>query len=648
MLMERKLAVAAMLVLAAVTFAYSNHFRNEFHFDDGHSITENVFIRDLSNLPRFFTDTTTSSALPGNRSWRPLVTVSLAIDYWLAGGYAPLYFHLSTFLWFLTQLALMYLLFAAILARTFPDGRHAWLACFAVAWYGLHPAMAETVNYIIQRAEVLSTCGVVAGMALYARLPRLRKFGLYLAPAAAALMVKPPAVVFPVLLAAYILLFEERLSLNGMKSAALKSIPAVLLCLALIGLSSAMTPAAFNPGSTSASAYILTQPYVAFRYFLSFFLPLHLSADTDLTPLPSLFTLEAFGGFVFLAALLFTIVATARHERARPVSFGLFWFLVAMAPTSLFPLAEVENDHRMFFPFVGLTLAVSCAGALLLAPARRTTAARGSLAVGLACLLILCALGTRRRNEVWRTEESLWKDVTLKSPNNGRGQMNYGLTLMRKGDYRGALNYFERAAVMTPNYSTLEINLAIANGGLKRDAEAEGHFQRALELAPANADGHFYYGRWLQKNGRIPQAVELNPVRLDSRHLLLRLYAEQQQTAELKSLAEETLKLAPGDPAAQRYLAGGGETPASLLNQSLRAYQGGDYEACIRLARQALELQPEYAEAHNNVAAAHAAMGNWDEAIEEAQEALRIKPDYPLARGNLQWAMSEKQSGKPR
>lgn len=466
-------------------------------------------------------------------------------------------------------------------------------------------------------------------------------------------MAKPPAVVFPVLLAAYILLFEERLSLNRMKSAALKSILAVLLCLALTGLLLAMTPATFNPGEISASAYILTQPYVAFRYFLSFFLPLRLSADTDLTPLPSLFTLEAFGGFVFLAALLFTIVATARHERARPVSFGLFWFLVAMAPTSLFPLSQVENDHRMFFPFVGLTLAVSCAGALLLAPARRTTAARGSLAAGLACLLILCALGTRRRNEVWRTDESLWKDVTLKSPNNGRGQMNYGLTLMRKGDYRGALNYFERAAVTAPNYSTLEINLAIANGGLKRDAEAEGHFQRALQLAPANSRGHFYYGRWLQKNGRIPQAVEhlksaveLNPVRLDSRHLLLRLYAEQQQTAELKSLAEETLKLAPGDPAAQRYLAGGGETPASPLNQSLRAYQRGDYEACIRLARQALELQPEYAEAYNNVAAAHAAMGNWDEAIDAAQEALRIKPDYPLARSNLQWAMSEKQSAK--
>ena len=43
----------------------------------------------------------------------------------------------------------------------------------------------------------------------------------------------------------------------------------------------------------------------------------------------------------------------------RPVAFGLWWFLVALLPTSIIPLAEVENDHRMFFPFIGLAAAVA-------------------------------------------------------------------------------------------------------------------------------------------------------------------------------------------------------------------------------------------------------------------------------------------------
>ena len=47
-----------------------------------------------------------------------------------------------------------------------------------------------------------------------------------------------------------------------------------------------------------------------------------------------------------------------RRKQARPIAFGLLWFFLALLPTSLVPLAEVTNDHRMFFPFVGLALAV--------------------------------------------------------------------------------------------------------------------------------------------------------------------------------------------------------------------------------------------------------------------------------------------------
>ena len=200
----RKHFLVGVLVLAAVTLTYSNHFQNGFHFDDYHTITGNPFVRSLSYIPRFFTDTDTSSVLPANRGWRPLVTTSLAIDFHLAHGYNPFWFQLSTFFWFLVQLAAMYALFAAILNKTCPESargnspQNAWIAWLAVAIYGLHPAMSETVNYIIQRADLMSTCGVVAGVALYACQPRLRRTGLYLVPITAALLCKPPVLIFPV------------------------------------------------------------------------------------------------------------------------------------------------------------------------------------------------------------------------------------------------------------------------------------------------------------------------------------------------------------------------------------------------------------------------------------------------------------------
>ena len=60
------------------------------------------------------------------------------------------------------------------------------------------------------------------------------------------------------------------------------------------------------------------------------------------------------------------------------------------------------------------------------------------------------AYGAHARNVVWRSEESLWLDVTEKSPHNGRGLMNYGLTQMTKGNIGGAYDYFSVPQCLHP------------------------------------------------------------------------------------------------------------------------------------------------------------------------------------------------------
>jgi tetratricopeptide (TPR) repeat protein len=349
----------------------------------------------------------------------------------------------------------------------------------------------------------------------------------------------------------------------------------------------------------------------------------------------------------------------ARYLPLRPVAFGLWWFLIALAPTSLFPLAEVENDHRMFFPFVGLSLAV-CYAAVTLIPASPRW-----LAGGAAVILVAGALATRERNRVWRNEETLWRDVTEKSPRNGRGLMNYGLTLMAKGQTEEALSYFVRAFQFTPNYPILEINLGIATGELKRDREAEQHFQRAIALAPRDALGHYYYGRWLRGKNRIVEAqtelqaaVDINPTLLTAQYLLMEIFAAQGNWAHLAQRAGEVLRMAPGDAVAQGQLerartgmeeAGKVEsatrakpTPEGFLSLSLQYHRAGRYDECIAAAREALKMRPDYPEAWNNIAAGYQSKGQWEEAIRAAEEALRLKPDFELARSNLAWSREQK------
>jgi hypothetical protein len=98
-----RLLVVVTLLLAAVVSAYSNHFDNPFHFDDSHSIVANAYLRDLGNVPLHITDPETRSTLPTNRADRPVLMVTLVVDYWLGEGRDPFYFHLSTFFWFLVQ-----------------------------------------------------------------------------------------------------------------------------------------------------------------------------------------------------------------------------------------------------------------------------------------------------------------------------------------------------------------------------------------------------------------------------------------------------------------------------------------------------------------------------------------------------------------
>ena len=154
-------------------------------------------------------------------------------------------------------------------------------------------------------------------------------------------------------------------------------------------------------------------------------------------------------------------------------------------------------------------------------------------------LLLLCGYGVHVRNKVWRSEETLWLDDVEKCPRNGRGLMNYGLTQMAIGAYPAALDYFQRALIYTPNYPTLEVNLGIVQGQLHHAADAELHFVRAIALAPANDETHFYYGRWLFQTGRVADAVrelaaavQLNPARLQPYDLLAAAYMVQRHFYE--------------------------------------------------------------------------------------------------------------------
>ena len=664
---------AAACILAAVTLlsAYSNSFNNSFHFDDMHVVAQNLYVRSLHNVPLFFTDAKTSSSLPANALYRPLVSTTLALDYRLGGGQVWA-FHLSQVAMLVVLGSMVYFMWQYLLAQVGDRWWNRYVALLAAALFSVHTTNTETLNTISARSELLSAIGLVGSFLMYFYLPSTRRLRLYLLPMMAGTLAKTPAIVFAPMLLAYMLLFEKRLSIadvfsrrswRAVRDAVLASAPAFVIGVVTYLAVESMNAPTLNRAGGERYDYFLTQLFAWLHYGRMFVFPIGLTADSDWTRIAHWYDTRAVAGLLFICCLLWGMWKASKTDEGRPAAFGLAWFCIALLPgSSIVPLAEVTNDHRAFLAYIGLALAAVWAIALL---AQHATAQSRRAAAVTPTLVVLVAIGanavgTYERNKDWASEETLWRDVVEKSPGNGRAWMNYGLTQMSKGQFQEAKRLFERALQYSPNYHLIEVNLGIVDSQLGQQASAEQHFTRALQLQQGDPGPYYFFARWLVQQGRLTEAithlqrsVALSPASLDGRSMLMNTYAMAGRTDEAKALAQETLKLVPGDARTIEYLSGRAaptlpnappaQSAEGLLNTSLTLYQARDFQGSIEAARKALALKPDYAEAYNNIAASYASLGKWDDAIQAAQEALRLKPDFPLARNNLAWAQREKQ-----
>ena len=672
---------ACLLAAATLVGAYSNSFQNSFQYDDGNVIQNNLYIRSLKNIPLFFRDASTYTSFPSNGNYRPLVSTTLALDYWMGGGLDVRQFHLSQ-LTMLTMLgALVCFMFSRLLDLAATHWWNRYVALLAAALFAVHTTNTETMNIIQVRSELLAALAVAGSFLVYFSGPRRRRAHLYLLPMIAGAFAKPTAVLFAPLFLVYLLLFEERLSLPdlfasrsraGVWSALLKALPALAAGVAAFLFTNAMNPRTYVSSSYDRTEYLITQSFAWLHYGRLFFVPAGLSVDNAWPVIPGWYDTRVIAGAAFVALLLHVMWRSSQTPASRPVAFGIAWFGIGLLPaSSVIPLTSIVTDHRTFFPNIGLSLAVVWGLALLarrwfeLQPRLRPVVAPAACAVAVLAVAGH-ASGTYERNKAFLSRETLWRDVTEKNPVNGRGWIEYGLAQLELGKLAEARQLFERAKVYEPNHAALEVNLGIVAARLGDMAAAGPHFERAVQLTPGDPPVHAYYGSWLMLQERLDAAishlqiaVSRGPADPSARYELLEAYARAGRTSDLKALAADTLAVLPGDPRVSRYFndrgdvvapvrpapaaAPGVESAEALLSASLRRYQAGDFPGSIDAAKRALQRKPDSAEAYNNIAASLASLRQWDEAIEAAHQALRLKPDFPLARNNLAWAEGEKE-----
>lgn len=681
--------VSVFALLFTVIFTYSNHFENPFEFDDAHTIVNNTGIRSLHNIPYFFTDSLKSSTLPANQAWRPGLVTLNAIDYaiqhrmdsvakadttsfaaglekilcpkWFdslkkgnAGSINPAWFHLSIFISYLALAILVFFFLLHIIRISFPAINYAhWAALIGTGLFTLHTANAETINYIISRDDSFSTMMVVLAFVMYFYSSVCRKYYLFILPVFAGYFVKEPTVMFAPLLLVYVWLFGD--PDKNKKRITYQLIGAFVLAAFLYFLSRKMTPEHHTYGGGDWFKYILTQAFVVVHYFISYFLPFNLNADTDWTLVRNFYDERVIAGFFIIGCLLWLAWKCSKKNETKPVTYGLSWFFITLLPTSLFPLSEVLNDHRPFFGHIGLTLAVVGGMIYLLnkASENRNPARLKQGALVLSCIILtLHVMGTRCRNEVWSSGESLWKDVTEKSPGNGRGWMNYGLAIQARAypadltkehvpdsvlnnffqhNLDSAIICFQKALNIYPDYSYANINMGIALSKKGRDKEAEPYYIKAESVDAYNPECYYFYALYLMKMQRTDEAIAKlkQGLKVSPTHEGIKLtLASLTNFKSPVMVAQEAVKKDP--------------TPENYVNLSLAFYNNQQFLESAIAAKAAAQLKPDYGIAWNNICAAYNRIGEWDSAYNAGAHAVQLNPEDELSKNNFIYAQQQK------
>ncbi len=652
-----------LLALAAITLAVYAPVRH-FDFvsiDDPLYVSENPAVAGgLSRAGVAWAFTTGHAA-----NWHPLTWLSHMADVQLF-GMAPGWHHVTSVALHVLNTLLLFLLLARMTGR-------AGASAFVAALFAVHPLHVESVAWIAERKDVLSTLwflltlwaylsyvgnpvrGLGAGPAVGpARGSRRLSYALMLACYALGLMAKPMLVTLPFVL---LLLdwwplgrFASRRVGDESTSRATRGLKPAgsnwqlvwekVPLLTLAAASSLMTFAVQQRGGAvsnlahiplghrAANAIIACGTYAMKAVWpsdLSVFYPY----PSSIPVLPLAVSAAFLAGVTWLAV---------RAARSHPYLLtGWLWYVITLAPVA--GIVQVGRqamaDRYTYVPLIGLFVIVTWGARDLLA---RWPARRAALPVAALVLIGIYAVTARAQVGHWADSTALWRHALAVDPGNYYAHNSLGTIASDAGETTEAIGHFSRAVRFAPDYPEARNNLGLMYAREGRAAEAVAEYRKALALNPGLAAAHDNLGVALVMLGKGDEAIgEYEAaIRLDPNAALFRsnlgaaLYG-QGRAADAIAPFTEALRLNPALAPAHTGLA--------LALTAL-----GRLGDAIPHFAEAVRLQPASDAAHQYLGIALAGAGRFDEAIVQLNEALRINPGNETAKRALDMAASRAQA----
>jgi len=546
--------LTALFLIAATLAVYWQVGDHEFiDFDDNLYVTENSHVQAGLTLKGVkWALTTTDVAY-----WHPVTWLSLMLDYELYGLNSRGY-HLTNLLFHILSTLL---LFAALKRMT---GAH-WQSAFVAALFALHPLNVESVAWVVERKNVLSTFFWMLTMWTYARYaerPKLNRYLLILPPFALGLMAKPMLVTLPFVL----LLFDywplnrfqvgqsaeeadskTRSSVNSgyqwslVFRLVLEKVPLIALSVISIYLSFlsvqrfgvVVSTESVQMGLRIANALVSYAGYIGkmiWPHNLAVFYPPPVMVPIWQAVLAALF-------------LVFVSFLVIRAARQRPyLAVGWLWYIGTLVPAiglvraGLWPAMA---DRFAYVPLIGLFVIFAWGVPDLMARRRYQ---KSVLAICTGAVLLAFAICAWLQAGHWKNNFSLFKHTVNVTANNWvahnivgsvlaeqgmlkeamvhysealrikpyytQAHFNMGVALVRQGRLREAVAYYREAVRIKPDFAEAYINLGIAYFGQGDVDKAISEFKCAISLAPGNSDAHYNLGIAYGSKGLHNEAFE--------------------------------------------------------------------------------------------------------------------------------------------
>lgn len=574
------------LVFALTLVAYWPALDAGFVWDDDGHLTRPE-LRSLAGLARIWFE-------PGaTQQYYPLLHSAFWLEHQLWGNHAPSY-HLLNVLLHATAAGLL----GTVLRRLSVPG--AWLAALLFA---LHPVAVESVAWISEQKNTLSTVLYLGAVLAYLRFDTERRraaYGWATGLFVAAVLTKTVAATLPAAL--LVILWWQRGRLAWRRDA----LP--LLPWLTFGVAAGAVTALVERTLIGAqgSDFALTWPD---RLLLAGRVPWFylgkLLWPADLIFIYPRWNLDATAAWQYLFPTA-TLGALAmlwrwRHRHRGPLAAALFFggsLFPALGFVDVFPfLYSYVADHFQYLPSIGV-LALVATFLIRIPPAWRN-------GIAPTVLVAFTAL-TWRQSGTYRSAETLFATTVQRNPASWMAHNNLAILLVDAGRADEAISHYEKALELRPNYAEAENNLGYALTTLGRPTEALPHLQRALQLRPNYAEAQNNLGIALMALGRTAEGIEA---------------------------FRSALRLKPAYPIAH-------------VNLGLALARGGDTTHALELFERAARLDPTYADAELNWGIALRATGRTPDALAHFARAVELRPKFGAAHFHL--ALALRQLGRER